>query len=64
MGIGAALSQTIAGAIVDHFGDRAGFLFLASVAALAFLTLWLLMPETLERKRVAPARDNLPSLSP
>jgi predicted MFS family arabinose efflux permease len=48
VGSGAALSQTIAGAIVHHLGDRAGFLFLAGVAAAAFLMLWLLMPETLD----------------
>jgi predicted MFS family arabinose efflux permease len=50
VGIGAALSQTIAGAIVHHFSDRAGFLFLASVAAAAFVILWLFMPETLDWK--------------
>jgi MFS family permease len=54
VGIGAALSQTIAGAIVHHFSDRAGFLFLAFVAAAAFLTLWLFMPETLDLKSDAP----------
>ncbi len=48
VGIGAALSQTIAGAIVHHFGYDAGFLFLASVAAAAFAVLWIFMPETLE----------------
>ncbi|MGA9721275.1 MAG: MFS transporter [Candidatus Binatus sp.] len=55
VGIGAALSQTIAGAIVHDFSDRAGFLFLASVAAAAFAILWLLMPETLEWKGDGPA---------
>ncbi len=50
VGIGAALSQTVAGAIVHHFGDQAGFAFLVSVAAAALLMLWLLMPETLEWK--------------
>jgi MFS family permease len=50
VGIGAALSQTIAGSIVHHFSDRAGFLFLASVAASAFAILWLFMPETLDWK--------------
>jgi MFS family permease len=50
VGIGAALSQTIAGAIVHHFSDRAGFLFLSSVAAAAFVILWLFMPETAEWK--------------
>ena len=63
VGIGAALSQTIAGAIVHHFGDRAGFLFLASVAAAALLMLWLFMPETLKWKAAATARDGpAPSL--
>jgi MFS family permease len=50
VGIGAALSQTIAGSIVQHFSDRAGFLFLASVAASAFAILWLFMPEPLDWK--------------
>src|ERR1700683_626992 len=45
VGIGAALSQSIAGGIVHHFGDPAGFLFLAAVAAIAFSLLWLAMPE-------------------
>jgi predicted MFS family arabinose efflux permease len=44
--IGAALSQVIAGSIVHHFGSRAGFLFLAGVAASAFATLHFFMPET------------------
>jgi len=55
VGIGAALSQTIAGSIVHHFSDRAGFLFLASVAAAAFAILWLFMPETLDWKAGAHA---------
>jgi predicted MFS family arabinose efflux permease len=46
VGIGAALSQTIAGAIVHHYSNQAGFVFLASVATAAFLILWLFMPET------------------
>jgi MFS family permease len=46
VGIGAALSQTIAGTIVHYCGDQAGFLFLATVAVAAFLILWLFLPET------------------
>ena len=46
VGIGAALSQSIAGAIVHRFGYHAGFLFLAAVAAVAFVLLWTAMPET------------------
>jgi MFS family permease len=46
VGIGASLSQFIAGAIVHHLGYRAGFLFLAATALVAFVILWLFMPET------------------
>lgn len=46
VGIGAALSQSVAGAIVHHFGYHAGFLFLAAVATAAFVLLWVAMPET------------------
>jgi predicted MFS family arabinose efflux permease len=46
VGIGAALSQVIAGSIVHHVGFRAGFLFLAGVAAAAFAILYFFMPET------------------
>jgi len=46
VGIGASLSQTIAGSIVHHFGFNAGFLFLAAVAAGAFAILYFFMPET------------------
>jgi predicted MFS family arabinose efflux permease len=46
VGIGAALSQVVAGSIVHHVGFRAGFLFLAGVAAAAFAILYLFMPET------------------
>ena len=46
IGIGAALSTTFAGLIVVKFGYSAAFLFLASVAAAAFLLFWLAMPET------------------
>jgi predicted MFS family arabinose efflux permease len=46
VGIGAALSQVIAGSIVHHMGSRAGFLFLAAVAAVAFSVLYASMPET------------------
>ena len=46
VGIGAALSQFIAGSIVRPLGFRAGFLFLAAVALAAFAILYLSMPET------------------
>ena len=46
VGIGASLSQAIAGSIVHHAGSSAGFLFLAGVAAAAFAILYFFMPET------------------
>jgi MFS family permease len=49
VGIGAALSQTIAGAIVHHFSFNTGFLFLAAIAAAAFGILYFFMPETREK---------------
>jgi MFS family permease len=49
VGIGASLSQVIAGAIVHHFGSSAGFLFLAAVASAAFGILYFFMPETRDK---------------
>src|SRR6202451_3235296 len=49
VGIGAALSQMIAGTIVHHFSFNAGFLFLAAIAAMAFGVLYFFMPETREK---------------
>jgi MFS family permease len=46
VGIGAALSQVVAGSIVHHAGSNAGFLFLAAVATAAFVILLVFMPET------------------
>jgi MFS family permease len=46
VGIGAALSQVIAGSIVHHFSSNAGFLFLAAIALAAFAILYFFMPET------------------
>jgi MFS family permease len=50
VGIGAALSQSIAGGIVHRCGYHAGFIFLAAVAALALIILWTAMPETRDFK--------------
>ena len=45
VGIGAALSQVIAGSVVQRLGYSAGFLFLGGVAALALAVLYFFMPE-------------------
>jgi MFS family permease len=52
VGIGAALSQLIAGSIVHRLGDHAGFLFLAAVASAAFAILFVFMPETRDIRAV------------
>jgi len=55
VGIGASLSQVIAGSIVHHFGNNAGFLFLAAVAAVALGILYFFMPETRDKRFLNPA---------
>jgi MFS family permease len=53
-GIGASLSRVIAGAIVHYFGYNAGFLFLASLAAVALAILYFFMPETRNKQFLNP----------
>jgi MFS family permease len=48
VGIGASLSATFAGYISDHLGSPAAFAGLAAIALVAFVVVWLLMPETRE----------------
>ncbi|MBN2978633.1 MFS transporter [Pseudomonas lactucae] len=52
-GLGAALSNSLAGFVVQQAGYDAAFLTLAGVAAVALALLWLAMPETLERPSFA-----------
>jgi MFS family permease len=56
VGIGASLSQVIAGAIVHHLGYNTGFLFLASVAAVALAILYFFMPETRDKEFLNPTQ--------
>jgi hypothetical protein len=44
------LSQVIAGSIVHRFNYNVGFLFLATIAAVAFGILYFLMPETRDKQ--------------
>ena len=46
VGIGAAISQAIVGALVHHTSYTIGFLFCAGIATIAFVLLWMFMPET------------------
>ena len=45
-GLGAALSNGLAGLVVREAGYNAAFLTLAAIAAVAFLLLWFAVPET------------------
>jgi predicted MFS family arabinose efflux permease len=47
VGIGAALSTSLAGYASDHFGSSIAFFSLASVAGCGLALVWLLLPETL-----------------
>jgi MFS family permease len=46
VGIGAALSTTIAGYTIDHFGSAIAFYGLALIAVCGLTVVWLLLPET------------------
>ncbi|MET0813733.1 MAG: MFS transporter, partial [Pseudoxanthomonas sp.] len=46
VGIGAALSTTLAGYVMDHFGSSLAFWSLAAVAVGGLGLVWLLLPET------------------
>ncbi|WP_122315446.1 MFS transporter [Pseudomonas cichorii] len=61
-GLGAALSNSLAGFVVQEAGYSAAFLTLAAVAALALILLWVAVPETLRRSDVDP--ESAPDASP
>lgn len=46
MGIGASISPTLSGYLMDYFGPGVAFLGLAAIAAAGLAGAWLLMPET------------------
>ncbi len=54
IGVGGALSTTLAGWIADRFGDPAAFAGLAAIGLAATLFLWSAMPETRPNGGVAP----------
>ena len=61
VGIGASLSQVIAGSIVHHFGFNAGFLFLAAIATAALGILHFFMPETRGKRFLNPSSPEFAS---
>ena len=62
VGLGAALSNTFGGKLIQHYSYRVSFLSLGAIAALAFLLLWRAIPETLPER--SQADGNLSSAIP
>lgn len=60
-GLGAALSNSLAGFVVQQAGYNAAFLTLAGVAGAALVLLWVAMPETLEKPLYAPHAPHAPA---
>jgi MFS family permease len=63
VGLGAALSTTFGGKLIQHFSYRISFLSLGLIAALAFVLLWTAIPETLP-ERNKPDTDNTTPVTP
>lgn len=51
VGIGATLSNTIAGLVADRMGDQAAYLTLAAFAIAGCAMVWFTLPETRERRK-------------
>ena len=66
VGIGAALSNAVGGAVIQHAGYAASFRGLAAIAVAAFVILWLGVPETLgtSREPSLPPPHELAFVSP
>jgi MFS family permease len=58
VGIGAAVSNSVGGILVQRLGYSASFLGLAAIAAAAFVLLWLAVPETLRTTAGRNSREN------
>ena len=63
VGLGAALSTTFGGKLIQHFSYRISFLSLGAIAALAFVLLWTAIPETLTRAN-EPDMNTSPPVNP
>ena len=61
VGVGAALSATVGGQLIQHSGFRTSFLGLGAIAVLAFATLWIAVPETLGKESGPMLKNNNPS---
>ena len=60
VGLGAALSTTFGGKLIQHYSYRISFLSLGAVAAVAFGMLWLAVPETIPSRKEAGTDSSRP----
>jgi MFS family permease len=58
-GVGASLSTSVSGVVVERFGQTTGFLSVTTIAMMAIAILWAFMPET----NAAAPRESGPALS-
>jgi MFS family permease len=63
VGIGAALSTTFGGKLIQHFSYRISFLSLGAIAALAFVLLWTAIPETLPERHKPDSDPASPTIT-
>jgi MFS family permease len=63
VGIGAALSTTFGGKLIQYFSYRISFLSLGAIAVLAFVLLWTAIPETLPERREPDSDPSSPAIT-
>jgi MFS family permease len=63
VGIGAALSTTFGGKLIQYFSYRISFLSLGAIAVLAFVLLWTAIPETLPERHKPDSDLSSPAIT-
>jgi len=63
VGLGAALSTSFGGKLIQHYSYRISFLALGGVAAIALALLWFGIPETLTNKNGPDSNSSIPPLT-
>ncbi len=63
VGMGAALSTTFGGKMIQHFSYRISFLSLGTIAAIAFVLLWTAIPETLPERHKPDSDPASPAIT-
>jgi MFS family permease len=61
VGLGAALSTTFGGKLIQDFSYRISFLSLGAIAALAFVLMWTSIPETLPERHEPESKPTPPA---